>query len=82
VGSGNDVIGVDGVEQRFEGRSAEPLRLRPHVVLAEQQPARRRGADRQWDEVFHAGAIRKKRTLLSELGVSLDGCCGSGYIHA
>jgi hypothetical protein len=64
VSAGDGVVGVDGVEQRFERRGAKPLGLRPHVVLAEQQPARRRRANREWDEVFHAGANRKKRTLL------------------
>jgi hypothetical protein len=64
VSAGDGIVGVDCVEQRFERRGAKPLGLRPHAVLAEKQPARRRRADRDWDEVFHAGAIRKKRTLL------------------
>ena len=69
VGAGDGVVGVDGVEQRLERRRAKPLGLRPHAVLAEQQPARRRGADREWDEVFHAGRFaRSVRQYLSRRG--------------
>ena len=70
VGARDGVVGVDRVEQRLERGRAKPLGLRSHAVLAEQQPARRGGADREWHEVFHGHAVRKNRT---------GGC---DYIHA
>jgi hypothetical protein len=52
-------------------------------VLAEKQPARGRGTDSDWDEVSHAGRIRKKHTLVSKLGAGSElGRCCSRYIHA
>ncbi|MEA2762283.1 MAG: hypothetical protein QOD47_1567 [Gemmatimonadaceae bacterium] len=83
MGSRNRVVGIDGVEQRLQCRSAKPLGLCPHAVLAEKQSARRRRANCEWDEIFHAGPIRKKHTLVSKLGAGSElGRCCSRYIHA
>jgi hypothetical protein len=52
-------------------------------VLAEKQTARRGSPDREWDEVFHAGPMRKNRTLPTNgLIVRWRLPVTEGYIHA